>query len=396
MIMERPECRVLHVFTALGVGGAETWLMALLKYYNEVEGELPVRLRIDVCLTGGYKAAFDDEAVRLGARLFYVPYTRRNLPRFILHFRRLLRRERYHVVHDHQDYTAGLHFLFGFGLLPPTRIVHVHNPLLHIENYSKTLLRRMTVKAGKELVSAVATHVLGTSRQILTEYGFTERSSLQLSAVHCGFDVALFQGDRACLRADICREFGWGDSVKVLLFVGRLGTRQKNPEFALEVAKACIAREPKVRLLMVGGGEEERSQLNNRVKQWGLEEAIRLLGVRQDVARLMRGADLFLFPSRAEGLGMVAVEAQAAGLRVLASDAVPRECAVVPGVVRFKSLNDSAAGWAECALELMSAEPLNQVATKAAFGKSPFAIENSAKKLLELYAGKLSLTRRES
>ena len=72
------ELRVLQVFSVLSVGGAETWLMALLKYFREAEDRLPVKVKCDILLTGGEPSVFDEEAMALGARLFYVPFSRRH------------------------------------------------------------------------------------------------------------------------------------------------------------------------------------------------------------------------------------------------------------------------------------------------------------------------------
>ena len=59
---KKSEYRVLQVFSTLGVGGAETWLMALLRYFNRIKDELPYRIQFDICLTSGNKGVFDDEA----------------------------------------------------------------------------------------------------------------------------------------------------------------------------------------------------------------------------------------------------------------------------------------------------------------------------------------------
>src|SRR5882762_12034805 len=77
------ELRVLQVFSVLSVGGAETWLMALLKYFREADGRLPVTVKCDILLTGGAPAFFDEEAKSLGARLFYVPFSRRHPFKFM-------------------------------------------------------------------------------------------------------------------------------------------------------------------------------------------------------------------------------------------------------------------------------------------------------------------------
>jgi glycosyltransferase involved in cell wall biosynthesis len=386
---EQQEFRILQVFSILGMGGAETWLMALLRYLDRIKHDLPYRLQIDICLTAGVKGVFDDEAASLGAKLFYLNYRRSNLPNFIFEFRSILAQNRYHAIHDHQDYTAGFHFLFGIGYLPPVRIAHIHNPLIHLESYYTSYSRRITAQVGKRLLAKTATHITGTSRQIISEYGFDDGVFNQVIrlAIHCGFDVDRFSEDYEKSHSEICSEFSWNKDAKILLFVGRLNSNlnQKNPSFALEVAKICINKDSGIRLLMVGGGEDVKMELEYRVRMWGLQESIRFIGPREDIPRLMSGSNLFLFPSVAEGLGMVAVEAQAAGLRVLASDAIPRECEAVPEMVVFKPLNTGPLEWADEALRLLSLTRPNLSACNEQVRNGPFSIDNSAKSLLNIY-----------
>ncbi len=389
------ELRVLQVFSVLGMGGAETWLLSLLRHFREAQEDFKVKF--DILLTGGQKDLLDEEAIALGARLFYVPFTRRNSIGFVREFRRILASGNYDAIHDHQDYIAGLHFLMGAGHLPPVRIAHVHNPLYHRAKYANGLGRRVANSAGKHLLAHLATHVMGTSREIVTEYGFDDSSfgDVALGAAHCGFDVTKYRGDCTRTHAELCRELGWDGSAKIILFVGRLDgaavvhqgqmMTHKNPAFALSVAQECIARDPTIRLVMVGSGETKRRELESRVKEGGLDQKIRLLGVRSDVARLMLGSDLLLFPSLAEGMGMVVVEAQAAGLRALASDTTPRECVVIDGMVKFLPLGESSKRWAEEALRLINLHRPNANECNAMLGDSSFSIKNSAARLLSLY-----------
>lgn len=391
----RPECRVLQVFNSLAMGGAETWLMAVLKYLHAAGDELPVRVRVDVCLTGGAKAMFDDEAEALGARLFYPHFTRKNSLTFARQFRRLLSEGRYQAIHDHQDYAAGLRFVMGLGHLPPVRVAHVHNTSFCIDNYNSTAARRLTFRAAKKCLARTATHVTSTSRLMLTEFGFDDPSFLHVkrSVVHCGFDVSAFRGDNRGTHREVSEEFGWEDEARIMLFVGRLdepiagNLDRKNPAFALEVARACVERDPKVRMIMAGSGERRRRELESRVREWGLEGKIRLTGIYPDVTRLMLGSDLFLFPSVAEGLGMVVVEAQAAGLPVLTSDGVPRESMVIPEMVEFKPLGDGVSSWADAALRLLDSDRADPSACNLAVRHSAFSIENSVRSLLRIYSG---------
>jgi glycosyltransferase involved in cell wall biosynthesis len=394
---DKPELRVLQVFHGLGMGGAETWLMSLLRYFRRAQQELPVRIRLDILLTGGAKDAFDDEATALGARLFYVPFTRRNILGFTRKFRSILEEGNYHAIHDHQDYISGLHFLMGGRHLPPVRVAHVHNPLYHRTNYANGLIRRVSRSVGKSMLARMATHVVGTSRQIVTEYGFDSFDSprVSLGAAHCGFDVDEYMGNKDDTHAELCREFGWDESAKIILFVGRLEGSEfihmgrimshKNPGFALEVAKQCCSRDERVRLLMVGSGDTRKRELEAIVKESGLGGKIRFPGIRNDVPRLMLGSNLLLFPSLAEGMGMVVVEAQAAGLHVLASDTTPHESVVVPELVNFMSLNEASERWADEALRLIKIDHQDSGQANQAVRESPFSIENSAARLLNMY-----------
>jgi glycosyltransferase involved in cell wall biosynthesis len=116
-----------------------------------------------------------------------------------------------------------------------------------------------------------------------------------------------------------------------------------------------------------------------------LEGRIRFVGIRKDIERFMLASDALLFPSRAEGLGMVAVEAQGAGLPVLASSEVPSECVVVQELVRFKDVEDGVAAWADDLLQL-AGQPRDMQDANQRVAASAFAIEKSSRALVKLYS----------
>jgi glycosyltransferase involved in cell wall biosynthesis len=160
----------------------------------------------------------------------------------------------------------------------------------------------------------------------------------------------------------------------------------KNSWFALNVAQAAIEKQPAIRLLMAGAGDHSRYELESRIEAWGLKDKLRLIGVRKDIPRLMRAADVLFFPSRQEGLGMVAVEAQAAGLPVLASIAVPRECVVIPELYNALPLDEPIELWAATLLEIITKPRTPLGLCRRALESSPFSIANSARRLEEIYS----------
>ena len=373
------------------MGGAETWLMEVLRLWSRSGAA-----RMDFLATSGNRGVFDAEAERLGAHIHYLRYGRSELRRFASGFRTILRDARYDAVHDHQDYASGWHFLMGGTRLPPVRVTHVHNPAYQIRNnYGVTLRRRITAGIGKGLVSRYATHIAGTSRQVITEYGFDAPAFHRIpkAQLHCGFDARRFIGDPAAAKGEVCREFGWPTDAKIVLFVGRtdqspdVGHSQnhKNSGFAVAVGIEAARRSNGIRLLLAGAPSPAVAVLERRIADASFSERIRFLGVRLDVERLMLAANVLLFPSRGEGLGMAAVEAQAAGLPVLASTAVPRECVVVSDLVRFRDVADGAAAWADELLSLV-ARSRDIPRANAQVAASAFSIQHSSAALLRLYA----------
>lgn len=391
--LKKPECRVLQVFGNLGTGGAETWLIAVLRYLKKIESELPVRISIHIFITNGIRSDFDDEAVRLGATLHYSKYSRRNLISFMIDWRRVLHQYNFDVIHDQQENTAGLHFLMGLGYLPAVRIAHLHNPIIHLQRYSKGFLRSAILWTGRFLISKLGTHILSTSSQLISEQGYfsAEFDSLERKAVYCGFDTSRFLGDNEAHCKSLCDEFNFPYGTRIILFVGRLDSvdsdvlNQKNPAFALEIGRLSLQKDLSLRMLVVGGGESVRKRLEDRVKSWGLADRILLLGQRPDVPRFMLGSHLFLLTSIAEGLGMVVVEAQAAGLPSIVSDTTPKECVVDNAMVDFLSLEQGSEIWSEMVLNKIRKPRLDSYSVNELVKNSDFSIEKSVEKLIQIY-----------
>lgn len=391
--MTMPSLKVLQVLGMLSMGGAETWLMEVLRFWSKNKiGQM------DFLLTSGKRGLFDDEAERLGAKLHYVQYGRANLPGFVKQFRSILKQEGYDAIHHHGDYVSGQYFLWGLGCLPPVRVSHVHNPWAHIEtNYTTSPSRQFLVKAGKHLVQNLATHVCGTSADILQKYGFPLQSDKRpiTMVLHCGFEVGRFNQPLEPDRVSVLREFGWSESAKVILFAGRLDRaleyehpqNHKNSWLALNAVKAAIERDASIRFLMAGDGVPQRLKLQQHIESWGLAEHVRLLGVRTDMPRLMRAADMLFFPSRQEGLGMVAVEAQASGLPVLASDAVPVAAKIIPGIWRSLPVKAPLEAWTEAVVATLKTPRVALDEARQAVEASDFSITTSADRLARVYSG---------
>jgi len=169
-----------------------------------------------------------------------------------------------------------------------------------------------------------------------------------------------FQPDfRSALRNNL----GIPEDALVVGHVGRF-SYQKNHEYLIRVFDQLQKeRGGTAHLLLIGAGETEPA-VREQVANLGLQESVHFLGTLDNVQDYLSAMDVFVLPSRYEGLPLVGVEAEAAGLPVVTSTGVSRELDLCDGV-RFLPLSEDVSDWVRTIQELTgtrndhSAEQLN-------------------------------------
>src|SRR4029077_15033099 len=249
------------------------------------------RPQVDFLATSGNTGLFDDEATALGARIFYLRYGRSHIISFRRGLRQILKRGEYSVIHDHQAYASGWHFAIGAGLLPRVRMTHIHNPTYQVQK--GTPWRQLSARVGKNLVAVHSTHIAGTSRPVITAYGFDSPSFAHIPkmALYCGLDPSRFIGDRLVAKASLCRELGWPEDAKIILFAGRIDQspdlghprNHKNSGFGVSVGIECARRDGSVRMVLAGERSFAVPILEQRIAEAGLEGRIQFVGIRKDI-----------------------------------------------------------------------------------------------------------------
>ena len=137
------------------------------------------------------------------------------------------------------------------------------------------------------------------------------------------------------------------DSNFVIGHVGRFNY-PKNHEFIVPVFNELLKEEPSAKLMLVGDGEN-RATIEKQISDLGISKSVIMTGVRNDIHDIMQAMDVFLMPSRYEGLPVVSIEAQASGLPCVFSDVVTAGLDIT-GNCRFISLKLNAKEWAEVIL----------------------------------------------
>lgn len=382
--------KVLHIIQGFGPGGAETWLLSTVKYLNN---HPEIGLQFDFLASGGERSMFDAEVESYGSKIFYIKYSIGSILGFRKQFIKVLNENKYDAIHDHQDFISGWHFLSASGNLPSIRLAHLHNPYNFVHNYTTNLQRWLSFKMGRLLTVSLATGITATSNAVMDEYGYNKwpYKNKRLYPAYCGFDVSAFQYNPLA-KDSIVKEFGLASSSKIALFVGRIGTQptdnaknQKNPDFAFDFAKQLVSKYTEWKFLFVGYKGAYGEELEMKTAELELSDKIIFTGLRKDIPRIMSAADVLIFPSLWEGLGMVAVEAQASGLPVLMSDSIPAEANINHVLVKTMSLREPVSDWVDAAVSI-SERKTDRPAAVNKIEQSPFSIHNSISKLFEYYS----------
>ena len=167
----------------------------------------------------------------------------------------------------------------------------------------------------------------------------------RLIVINNGIDISRFRYDEN-VRSKVRKDLGLSDGTVLIGSVGRL-TYQKNQEFLIDMLKRIKADRGingDYRLILVGDGED-RGYLEEKSAEAGLGKDVIFTGAVDDVTPYLQAMDVAAMPSRYEGLAIAVIEAQAAGLEIVASDAIPEAAALTENVT-FIPVNDEE-GWAE-------------------------------------------------
>ena len=214
-----------------------------------------------------------------------------------------------------------------------------------------------------------------------SDWGFDQRWKL----LTCGIDL---NGYAEPKRTELRAALEIPQDALLLGHVGRFHP-DKNHHRLIAIAAAVMSWRPNTFLLLVGDGTN-CAPLHKACRDAGLDGRVRILGARNDVPALLSAMDVFLFPSRSEGLGLACVEAQAAGLPVIASAKVPEQACVIPALFRRIDLASSNAVWVAAVFNSQLTPKLDPRLASEWIGKSAFNIDRSAANLSNLYLDALS------
>ncbi len=252
----------------------------------------------------------------------------------------------------------------------PVRIVHSHASGVDRKNKYVRLFRTALNGLFKRFVTNAATRRLAPS-SAAGEWLFCKDYEIVYNAVD-GEKFKFNEDARQKKRKELELE-----NKKVFIHIGNF-CYAKNHYFLMDAMKEIIKKDKNVCLLSIGTGYDFIN-VCEYTKEIGIDENVKFLGVRRDIAELLSAADMLLFPSRIEGLPIACVEAQFSGLPCILSDSIAGDTKIADNAVFLPTV--SAKKWADTALknikERAAARLKNDIIQK-------FDIANQKEQLLDI------------
>lgn len=329
--------RVLTILSGLDGGGVEN---ILLNYYQNMNRE---KVHIDFIVHSQHKGKIENKFEKLGSKIYRVTPKTVSLRKNIIEVYKIMKENKYDIVHSRMNVKGMTHLITAW--VCGVRVRMIHNHMAYVPKKGK--MKYLTPPA-KVICKLFATHWLACSDAAAIDmFGMKAYKQGKVRVINNAIDAEKYDYNPG-LRKSVRDEFHIKDEY-VIGVVGRFH-EQKNHKFMLKILKEVVNKDKDIKLLLVGGGELDK-ELHQWVNDYKLSEFVIFTGIRTDVPRLLQGMDIFVLPTLYEGFGNVFVEAQAAGLKTIASlEGVPKSTKLTD-LIEYVSLNKSPEEWADIILK---------------------------------------------
>ena len=206
-----------------------------------------------------------------------------------------------------------------------------------------------------------------------------------VKVIYNGIDPDLFKPASIEEKVLKKKQLGLNKNDFVLGNVGRMDY-WKNQRILIEILPDLKKISPQIKLILVGGGEEEGNLKKSAIKK-GVKNDVIFLGQRSDVNQILKAFDIFVFPSLTEGLPLVVIEAMATGLPIVASHVGGIPELVVNGETGFLVSPTSKEEIKEAIIKLLNnpelRKEMGQIARKRF--ETHFSLPQMVQKYIEVY-----------
>lgn len=360
-VIDQKPIRVAQIVGKMVGGGVESVVM---NYYRHIDRS---KVQFDFLVDEDSTCVPEEEITSLGGRVFRVPPYQHPI-RYRHELIRLMREQQWPIVHSNINTLSVFPLSAAKKAGVPVRIAHSHS----------TMGKGEFAKNAMKLALRPFANVYPTVRFACGHYAgeWLFGKNHDFTVIPNAIELDKFRFDPT-VRQETRKELGIADDTFLIGHVGRF-MPQKNQTFLVDLLADLLPSRSNTMLVFVGEGPD-KAEVQQHAEELSVAEHVMFLGQRSDVNRLYQAFDVFCLPSLYEGLCLVGVEAQRAGLPCLFSDAITREVDVT-GTSRFMPI-DSYEEWSS---SISALEPGTRIdPSDKAF--SGYDISENARKLTSMY-----------
>lgn len=318
--------RVLNVTECLQSAGIESYIMNV---YRNIDRS---KVQFDFLVTRNQDEFYDAEIRKLGGRKFVIDRMKikSTVVRVLMEtwdMYNFLKKEKIEIMQVHSGTPLRVFYLIAAKKAGvKTRIYHAHSAEV-FGPHKGLFIKKKIFYFLKKLIPFFATNMFACSKAAGV-WMYPKNVQDKVEVINNGIIISKFKYNEE-IRKKYRKEMEVSEKV-VIGHVARF-KEQKNHTFLIDVINDVVRENKNIELWLIGNGELE-DEIKDKVNKLNLNDNVKFLGVRDDVNNLMQAMDLFVLPSNYEGLPVVGIEAQAAGLRCLFSTTITQEVAITPNV----------------------------------------------------------------
>ncbi|MDB5176815.1 MAG: glycosyl transferase group 1 family protein [Candidatus Saccharibacteria bacterium] len=330
--------RILQVVGTMDRGGVEAFMMNILRNIDKNQFTF-----IFLCY-GNKKFDYENEIIALGSKIIRIPdYKKVGIVKHIGYIRKAILDENIDILHAHRHYDSVFSVAAARLARISVRIVHSHTT--H-SGPDRGLVKKIYLVMTRILINLNTTSYLACSIEA-GQALFGDRKHMKI--IRNGIELSDFVYNRS-IRKSVRDDLHIKDDIFVIGHIGRF-VDAKNHEFLIDIYHEVYKKNKKTALLLTGDGSLE-GLVRKKVKDLNLEQNVIFLDATSNIPQLMQAMDVFVFPSKYEGLGIALIEAQAAGLKCLTSEGNVPLAAKVTENIKYLGLSEGAKYWAKEVLEI--------------------------------------------
>lgn len=372
--------KVIHIVGRMDRAGQETFIMNVFRNIDKTKFEFHFSVNTS------NECDFDEEILNMGGCILHnIPFSLTNSIKYAKNLRNYLRiNGPFQVIHSHVYYFSALVMIIAYLEGIPIRITHSHSTN---DGKRGDIFRKIIRKTCASIIKIFSNRFIGCSdAACLALFGNKCGRKLNSIVVNNAIDINQFNNEVLNLEKEV-NNFNINLKTKVFISVARFSD-VKNHKKTISVFNKYIDKySSECMLLLVGSGELE-NDIKEIVKDRKLCDKVLFLGTRTDINRLLSISDVFLMPSKFEGLPVSLVEAQAAGVNCVISDVITKEIDMNLDLVRYIGIEDTDDNWCKVIDEVLKKDRLGFKDRINALTEQGYNIEYTCSMLEKIYSNK--------